>query len=188
MNIVPNGDSVQCPESKLGQVHSVHTHGPWLLARCECIVPRPTVSHRVVARTGVISWPCRKHVATRTSTIARHVATPLNHNTSLYRNTALCRTLCQARTAPYRSLYRYPYCDTNAAPSHNTIFVSRHSPLARPPAHALGCIACTARRIVAHAWQCRDRALAVSWPIPCAPMPAVSQYSLPYRDQAQNGQ
>ena len=25
MNIVPNSDSKQCPESKLGQVHSVHT-------------------------------------------------------------------------------------------------------------------------------------------------------------------
>ena len=88
----------------------------------------------VMERTGVVSWPCRRRVTEHTRALAHCVAAPPGHDTSLYRNTAPCCVV--EHPAPYHSLYRCPYCDTNAAPSHDTIFVSRHSPLAKPPARA----------------------------------------------------
>ena len=147
-------------------------------------------------RALVVSQPVASRVAGVSLRARCHVAAPLSHDTSLYRNPAPYCVPCRERTAsyrartaphpgPYRSLYRFPYCDTNAAPSHDTIFVSRHSPLARPPACGLGCIARAAHRIVEHARLCCGRDLAISWPIPCALMPAVSRYNLLYRDSKQ---
>ena len=54
-NSVPTSDSKQCPESKLGQVHSVHTLNPgWA-----CNVPRP----RAHAARWVVLWSCPDRVA-----------------------------------------------------------------------------------------------------------------------------
>ena len=44
-----NRDSEHYHESRLGQVHSVHTHGPWLRACCGGTTPRPAVSWRALA-------------------------------------------------------------------------------------------------------------------------------------------
>ena len=54
MNTVPNSDSKKCPESKLSRVHSAPTLGLAYTRNA----PRPTVSRRVVARTGVVLWSC----------------------------------------------------------------------------------------------------------------------------------
>ena len=53
MNSDPNSDSEQCPESKLGWVHSAHTHSP----RCAHSAPRPCAHRRVVARAGPFRGP-----------------------------------------------------------------------------------------------------------------------------------
>ena len=157
---------------------------PWLRA---CTAPRQCHGahwRRVMAAPwpcrslwSALSWPCRRCVTARTRALARLVAAPLGHDTSLYRNTTPCRAPCCACTTPYRSLYRCPYCDTNSAPSHHTIFVSRHSPY---PGHTrTRAAACPARRsavswpsdgrIVAQARPCRGRVLAVSWPLQLCP-------------------
>ena len=74
---------------------------------------------------------------------------------------------CCKRIAPYRGAscavlqpVSLPLLRHNAAPSQDTIFVSRHTPLARPLTRALGRIACTTRRIVPHAQSC----VAEPWP------------------------
>ena len=65
-----------------------------------------------------------------------------------------------AHPAPYRSLYRCPYCDTNAAPSHDTIFVLRHSALARPLAHACWAVSRALRAVL---WRMLGRVVAEHW-------------------------
>ena len=116
----------------------------------------------------------------------RRVAAPLGHETSLYRNTAPYRMQCRARTAPYRGSscavsqpVSLPLLRHKCRPKqrYNLCIVTLSATQATR-ARALGHIARTALRIVAHARSCRGRALAVLWPIPCAPMPAVSRYSL----------
>ena len=72
MNSDPNSDSEQCTKSKLGRVHSAHTHGPGCAHYAQA-ARTPSVGRRVVARRASY----RGRVAPR----ARHV-------------TALCRTHC----------------------------------------------------------------------------------------------
>ena len=51
MNNVPNSDSEQCTESKLGWVHQVHT-----LTQAARTAPRPCAQRRVAG----LAWPCRR--------------------------------------------------------------------------------------------------------------------------------
>ena len=98
---------------------------------------------------------------------------------------ARAQSRIMAHPASYHSLYRCPYCDTNAPPKPRyNLCIATLSASQATRARALGHIAGTARRIVAHSRPCRGRALAVSWPIPCAPMPTVSRYNLLYHNQA----
>ena len=126
MNSDPNSDSKQCLELKLGQVHSVHTPmaqavrtlraGPavsWRTRRSFVAFPR---SYRSLCPA--VLWLCHRRVAAHTHALASRVAA------------LLC--VSQGVAAPYCSLYYCPYCDTKAAPSHDTIMTP---PLARP--HAL---------------------------------------------------
>ena len=55
MNSDLNSDSEQCTESKLGQVHKVHTLNPGY----EHIAPMPRAQRRVAAHTGPCRGPCR---------------------------------------------------------------------------------------------------------------------------------
>ena len=135
MNSAPNSDSKQCRETKLGLVHSAHTHGPG----CTRTAPRLRARRRVVASTGpyhgplpgriapvpgrVVAVPC--HVAAHTRALARHVAAsgpavsqpPRRDTESRFTIQLLSRTLpfvsqrpctvSQGAAAPYRSLYRH---------------------------------------------------------------------------------
>ena len=161
--------------------------------------PRPCAHRNVVALfrrchgplpDGVAGAPC--YVAAGTCALARRVAASLPAIQKLHRDTrplprALLRVSQHPCAVSQGAELRIVVLCRDAKPAPPTTIqriVSRQTPLARPPARALGCIARTGRCIVAHARPCRGRALAVSWPIPCAPMPVVSRYSLPYRDQA----
>ena len=125
MNSVPNSDSKQCLESKLGQVHSVHTLNPGCAHYAQaahtapCRRPGLVVSQACIGRIVAPSRPCRKHVlpcrCTHAPAVvsyrcahARAVASchsSLGHDTKLYRNTSPCLVGTArrvARTAPYR--------------------------------------------------------------------------------------
>ena len=106
MNSDPNNDLEQCTESKLGQVHNAHTHGP----RC---AQAPRALLHVVARPGpyraplpsrvapvpsrVVVLPC--NIAVRTRALARRVAAPCF---------ALCRTQGRAVSQPFLSYHAPP--------------------------------------------------------------------------------
>ena len=88
-------------------------NGPWLRAHYACTTPRSVVLHCVVAHICDLSWsclgrvatcgqPCRRHVAALMRVLARRVAAPLGHDTSLYRNIAPCRASYRAHATPYR--------------------------------------------------------------------------------------
>ena len=175
MNNVPNSDSKQCPESKLGQVHSVHTLNPGYA----CTAQRPSAH----ATRWALLWPC----------LGRVVVWPLPRAHS---------APCRAVAAPYRSvslLYRSAWCAISrpkAAPLSATIqFLYRDPLLTRPRACALphpltcgrSCRGPCLGRIVGlprpyrrQAQSCRGQVLAC----PCAPLPSLSQYSLLYCDSS----
>ena len=119
MNSVPNSDSEQCTESKLSRVHNAPTLGPACahtrmhsakagrVALCRgahwprvVALPRPCRS-----LWPTVSWPCRRRVAARTRALARCVAAPLSHDTSLYCNPAPCCAPCRSPARPCRSAY-----------------------------------------------------------------------------------
>ena len=78
MNNVPNSDLEQCPELKLGWEHRVHTQ--WTQAAHTAPKQHAQCLGRalgcVVARTGVVSWPCRRRVTEHTRALAHSIATP----------------------------------------------------------------------------------------------------------------
>ena len=112
MNSVPNSDSEQCPESKLGWVHRVRTLG----TGCKHTAPRP----RAQRALGVLSWrtgrhvaghalPCRGRVAVRTRTLVRHVAALLPLPLVTIQNCIATQSMprehyasCRAHARPYR--------------------------------------------------------------------------------------
>ena len=148
MNSVLNHDSEQCIESKLSRVYSAHTltqparalhpgrsHSTsWVLRRGR------VVACRVSYHGHVAGLPCR--VAASTRALARLVATllplPLVTIQKIVSRLSPCRASTTRRVVDaaarvavplrrvvgrwvlYRSLYRCPYCDTKAAPSHDT--------------------------------------------------------------------
>ena len=74
-----------------------------------------------------------------------------------------------AHPAPYRRLYRCPYCDTNAAPSHDKILYRDTHPQRLGPRARAACSTRIAGLLVV-SWPSRDALPAVSWPLLCAPM------------------
>ena len=114
MNSGPNSDSKQCPESKLGQVHSVHTLDPGcahaarslrLGPQCHVVSWRalapcrgcaPAVSQPVAGFVMAMSQACRCGYAVVSLLVcitSLYTTAPLGHDTSLYHNKLLvaCR-------------------------------------------------------------------------------------------------
>ena len=100
--------------------------------------------------------------------------------------------LVMVHPAPYCSLYRCPYYDTNATPSHDTIFITRHSPQwpspracpARPctlAGHVAGPLGRVTGRVLDRIVAQSDRIVADHAHLLCS----VSRYSLLYRDSKQ---
>ena len=199
MNSDPNRDCEQCTESKLGRVHSAHTHGPG----CTRTTLRPCAQRCVAARTRSCHASCR-NAPGRVTASCHHPPVTIQ---KLYRDPNLCHAhcaLCRARCRAYRSApapYRralgaisQPCHDTRPPLCHNTKFVSRLTPIgqamrahvaARPAgrlALSQGLLAVSQGRFA--------KLLAVSWPPATRPCALVSRYNLLYRDPAQieNGQ
>ena len=105
MNSDPNSDLEQCTESKLGQVHNAHTHGPGC-AQAPCallhVVARPgpyraPLPSRVApVPSRVVVVPC--NITARTRALEHRVAAPCF---------ALCRTQGCAVSQPFLP-YRAP--------------------------------------------------------------------------------
>ena len=111
--------------------------------------------HHFMARTGAVSWLCLDRVATygrpcrgRVAGVSLHsrcrVATPLGHDTSLYRNPTPCRAPCRAvlHSCPavsQRLHDRVVAClatqpSNQASACHDaTDCIVTHSPTVRPP-------------------------------------------------------
>ena len=129
MNSGPNSDSKQCPESKLGQVHSMHTHGLGYAHAASWV-------GRVVAWPPAVSWP---HLGRVARCAARRVMLLIVARPCVLLRVSQCSyAVSQGTAAPYHSLL--------ATVSSG---VSRHTSVARPCARALGRIAHTAHRIMA---------------------------------------
>ena len=214
MNSVLNSDSEKCTESKLSRVHSASTLGPACahitraLRRVAtharpCRSAHPAMSQRTPSHVAAHARPYRGRVTARTRTPCRRATTfKPGHDTifvSRLESLAACTTRRVARAqrrivahpAPYRSLYRCPYCDTNATPSHETNFciatltsngkalarasrsIATLTPRAgwsyrRPPGRVVACIVALPRRVVGVAWPYHGHALAVPRPISLA--------------------
>ena len=136
MNSDPNSDSKQCPESKLGWVHKVHTQGPGCAHTARTLRPG-----RATPRSGAVSW--RRIVAPLRLCRSVHwlCRAPPGHDTKFVSQHNPCRarwTVSQCRViALYRRpLSRYKNCivtqlglnqDTRSlSPRRDTKFVSRH--------------------------------------------------------------
>ena len=141
MNSDPNSDSKQCPESKLGRVHSAHTHGPWLgtgrvhatsllrLGRALSAVSWRTlgcivvVPGRVAARTDLI--------AGRVAHASYRVVAPSSHDTKTVSRPNSCQEPCRALPRVSQRSYAV---SQGAATSYRSLATSyRHtkrSPLA----------------------------------------------------------
>ena len=120
MNSDPNSDSEQCTESKLGRVHSAHTHGPGCAHAASVL--RPGHAHNAMSQRTLASYPgkarpCHERVAARTGRVASRVVRARCHVVGrvsyghavvsitiqiLYRNTGPYRAPCRARARPYR--------------------------------------------------------------------------------------
>ena len=106
MNSDPNIDSKQCPESKLGQVHSVH---PWHKLRAGSAVSWRTRRHVMAfprsyrSLCPTVSWPCPRRVAARTRALCRDTMPcrrPLLVTIqNLYRDPSPCRPCTERRVA-----------------------------------------------------------------------------------------
>ena len=155
MNSVPNSDSEQRTESKLGWVHQVHTlaqpartgHAHCAVSWCAlgCIVahmgpfrdPLPIMSQEspVVSLRARARWWA---VSQRGCRIAGRVATHPSSQASAYHDTTDCIVTHSPAARPL-------------SPVTIKYLVSRHSPPARPCARALSAVS----------WP----PLAVSWPV-----------------------
>ena len=106
MNSDPNSDSKQCTDSKLGRVHSAHTHGPGCTHATHTL--RQSHAHSVVSwrtlalyRSQARPRPGRVtastvHIAGIVLRARCHVIGPSVTIQSLYRNTCPCRSSCRA--------------------------------------------------------------------------------------------
>ena len=115
MNSDPNSDSKQCPELKLGRVHSAHAHGPG----------RACTTHRP-----------RQHYAQAAHTASCHNA----HSAVSWHALASCRGCawpCHSAHWPCRRPCRSRTLSCRRPPDHDTKFVSQHRPLPRVVSHAL---------------------------------------------------
>ena len=65
MNSDPNSDSKKCPESKLGRVHSAHTHGPGFMHTA----PRP----RAQRSLGAVSWRVERRIVRPRGRVVNHL-------------------------------------------------------------------------------------------------------------------
>ena len=91
MNSDPNGDSKQSPESKLGQVHSVHIHGPGCKHAVRWV-------GRIVASV-VVSWRTRYRVVAMSQACTDRVTAPSGPCISL------CCATCHRALACAAALY-----------------------------------------------------------------------------------
>ena len=106
-NSVPNSDSKQCPESKLGQVYSTPTLSPACARTKHCCRPGPAVSRVVSPRPRACCCSYR-------SSLHRIVALP----------PAVSRLCCNTTQWPSR------------LPVPIQFIISRHTPPAAKPSHA----------------------------------------------------
>ena len=156
MNSDLNSNSKQCPESKLGQVHSVHT--PKAKASCT-LHAGPVVSWRTRRRVvafpwsyrslcPAMSWSCCRCVAVCTGALARRVAAPCRSAVSQR------RVATQGRVAgPFQS--RYKICIATLAPAVRALL-------------AVSCVlSCVSQASLAVS---RARS-AISWPYPAVLRP-----------------
>ena len=182
-----NSGSEQCPESKLGWVHRVHTLG----SSCAHTAPRPGAQRAL----GAMSWctgrriaghalPCRGRVTARTCALALRVTALLPLPPITIQNCFATQSIPCAHRAPYRIaghvavLYHSPAalcCDTTIAPQPQYNFCIATTPnqamraRCRTPRAQAGRIMACLNRIVAHARPYRGRVLAVSWPLQLRP-------------------
>ena len=120
MNNDPNSDSEQCTESKLGRVHSPHTHGPGCAQAARALRlgrEHSAVSQRALGRVMAHRASYRGR--------ARSCCRPC------YARTLLCRKPCRVRTLPCRRPYHARTLQCRRPPGHYTKFVSQHRPLPR---------------------------------------------------------
>ena len=174
MNSGPNSDSKQCPESKLGQVHSAHTHG------LGCALGRPCSAVSLCALA-----PCRRlgpAVSLRTpDRIARRPGRVAGPSGRVARTPGrVARTLNRVPHTPGR-VARTPgrVARTPGRVSHARRCCAHARPCrahARPfRAHARPCRT-HAQPCPTHVWPCRTRRVALP---PCA-LPHVSQLPTSY--------
>ena len=152
VNIVQNSDSKQCTESRLGQVHSVHTPmaqavrtlrpGPamsWHTRRCVVASPGRIVAFlsTVLQRAQAVSQAVSRAVSSRAScAVSWRIAEPYRSPGLLYRT--------QSRPPQQR----YNFCIvTHSWPGRTRVHC--HTPL-----RAAGRVVAHADRIVAHARTC----------------------------------
>ena len=106
---------------------------------CPVVLPRALASRVIVSGLPCRNPPSRHRESCRDTTPTAH-AWPC---------------VSQGAVVPYRSLYRCPYCDTKAAPSHDTNHCIATHPMARPCAQARAvsrgradCVAAPLRHVV----------------------------------------
>ena len=131
------------------------------------------VSWRALAlcrgRAPVVSQPVVGRVADVSLRTHCRVAAPLGHDTSLYRN----KLPAARRVACCIARLSLAVSRPKGRPSHDTIFVSRHSPRAGKHSRTLAARPARKRVVLQASWPCRGRAVAVSWlamHAPCAPV------------------
>ena len=148
MNSVPNSDSEQYTESKLGWVHQVHTQNP----SCAPTMRLGRALSRIVARSGTVSWPS-----------TGRVVGPLRPYSGCSTRTPACAVprvlqLC----TPYRSAAACCIAiqpSNQAASSHDTIYyIATQSPSQAPRTRDAGRVVGVVGRVVAcHARRCAPR-------------------------------
>ena len=144
MNSVPNSDSEQRTESKLGWVHQVHTLNPAYAPTA----PRPQAQSalgamswsplgRVVAPSLTVSWSSPAvslRACAHWRTVSQRCVPPLDHDTKIVlRPSLLSSALPLVSQGTVSQLCR----DTRPPPSHDTMFVSRLPPPSWSCAHAV---------------------------------------------------
>ena len=193
MNNVLNSDS-ECPESKLGRVHQVHT-----LAQ-PVLTGRPHYAQ--AGRVAVVSWRARCRIAGPPPAVSQacpvvsqrlhgHVvacpATQPNSQTSSCHDIIACIVTRLANQTPFLS--RYKDCivtqPSAARPLSPVMIQNLYRDTHPQPGRARALL-----DVSQASWPCRSLAMAVSWPatschgapLCAASQPCLSQYSLLYSD------